>query len=100
MADGADRRRSHSASSTINETNTSIIVETAASAGLTFITASSHICLGSVVVSPPVVNSAMVNSSNEMIKAKIAAEMMPGRINGSVMRRNIAKGEAPSVAAA
>jgi len=65
-------------------TNTMRTVETAARVGVTFSNASSHICFGSVVVSPLVTNSAIVSSSNDVTKANKNAATSPARINGSV----------------
>src|SRR5215813_2669888 len=62
-------RRSRSASEMVTATNTMSTVDTAARVGLTFSSASSHICFGKVVVRPPATKSAMVSSSNEVTNA-------------------------------
>ena len=95
-----ERRRNHSAVRMIAVIKTRSTVETAASSGLTFSTASSHICFGRVALSPPVVNNAIVSSSKETMKAKRKAEMIPGRIRGSVTFHRVRTRLAPSVAAA
>ncbi len=45
-------------------------------------------------------NSAITSSSNEATKAKAAPDSTPGRINGSITRRNAVTGRAPEIAAA
>ena len=50
------------------ETMTSKVVETAASVGFTWSTMSSHICLGSVVLRPPLTKSAIVSSRAKRLK--------------------------------
>jgi len=78
---------------------TSIKPDTAASVGFTFSSASSHITLGKGALNPPVVNSAIVNSSNDTTKANRNAEIKPGQMIGSVIRKKAVNGAAPSMAA-
>jgi hypothetical protein len=75
--------------STTSETSSSSNVEAAASVGFTRSSASSHICLGRVVVRPPVTKSASVSSSKEVMKAKRKADNSPALICGSVIRISV-----------
>lgn len=59
----------------------------------------SHIRLGNVVEFPQM-NMVMSNSSNDIMKAKIADERIAGLINGKVISRNVMKGPAPKFIAA
>ena len=76
------------------------MLEAAANSGLTLRVASSHICLGKVVLKPPVVNSAIVSSSKDTMNAKRNAEISPGRINGRVILSRVLAWLAPNVLAA
>src|SRR5581483_124815 len=77
------RRRSSSAAITKAVTNTRITVETAAKVGFTCSSRSFHICRGKVALLPPVMKSATVKSSNEVMNANRKPAMTPPRICGS-----------------
>src|SRR5882757_1103985 len=55
---------------------------------------------GSVVVEGEAMNTVMVTSSNDVMKARTQPDTTPGRISGSVTRRNSVTGLAPSEIAA
>ena len=59
-----------------------------------------NICRGRVRCSGLATNSTTTTSSKEVTKANSAPEMRPGRISGSVTRRNTVIGPAPRPAAA
>jgi hypothetical protein len=65
----AERRRRYSAAMMMTVITTSMVVETAAKVGFTCSSMSFHICRGRVLTSPPLTNSAIVSSSNEVMKA-------------------------------
>src|SRR5690625_6685722 len=59
-----------------------------------------HISRGMVRCSTPATNSTMTISSKEVMKAKRAPEITPGRISGKVTRKKVCRGVAPRLAAA
>ena len=68
--------------------------ETAVMVGLISLLISIHIFTGRVYLRP-VINIETTNSSNEMMKAKIALDITPGRIIGNVTFKNVFKRLAP-----
>ena len=77
-----------------------ITVETAARVGFTCSSMSFHICRGSVLTRPPLTNSEIVSSSNEVMNAKRNDAIMPPRRSGNVILVSVRHGEAPRLAAA
>src|SRR3954469_5769544 len=74
--------------------------ETAAIIGSIDSVAYMYMRTGSVTVAGEVTKIDIVNSSNELMKASNQPPVMPGRVIGTVMRRNTVQLEAPSVMAA
>ncbi|MNR54765.1 hypothetical protein D3C85_1750070 [compost metagenome] len=60
----------------------------------------SHICLGKVVLIPPLTKIATVRSSNEVMNASRNADIRLPAINGRVTVRNLVKVPAPRIRAA
>ena len=59
-----------------------------------------NICRGSVRCPGPAISSATTTSSNDAANANTAPEATPGRISGSVTRRNVVICDAPRLSAA
>jgi hypothetical protein len=76
------------------------MVATAAIAGLTYSRTPEKIWRGSVRWSGPATKSVTTSSSSEVAKANKAPEATPGKMIGSITRRNAVQGEAPRLEAA
>src|SRR5207302_10311629 len=74
--------------------------ETAATVGSIFHSRYCRIAIGSVVRPAPTKNRLISRLPNEVTKPNSAAATMPGRIAGSVTRRNVVHGGAPKFLAA
>src|ERR1700712_5357723 len=95
-----ERRDTHWATTAKNTINTSKVVEAAANVGVSASWMLSHICLGRVVLIPPLTKMATVRSSNEVMNANRNADTRLADIKGKVTVRRRVKVPAPSTRAA